>query len=341
MALPIGTNAQIPELLGPGRQPSSGVIDVPRHSPTIFNVGLLQQGLFWDSRIERVGNGIATPDGDSRGLDPAAGSNLLAAQAGFPVTSAAEMKTAEFEPLASNAAIRNHLSARLGGYGIGADELSLNKWFQAFQQGFGRDEDATTLVTFTHVAIAIAAYERSLQLIDSSWNRYLSGELTALTDQQKQGAELFFSTADDGGAGCVACHSGPAFTDEQHHVIAFPQFGPGKGDGNHDDFGRERVNSDVDQRYAFRTPSLLNVALTAPYGHAGSYADLDAILAHYNNPRQRVNAFLNNSNGAKWRRLIALPTVVRCFQSRPITVSWHWLSYDDCSRIAVYYRKST
>ena len=52
-----------------------------------------------------------------------------------------------------------------------------------------------------------------------------------------------------------------------------PQIGPGKGDGfdGHEDFGRERVTGDARDRHKFRTPTLRNVALTAPWGHAGAY----------------------------------------------------------------------
>ena len=66
-----------------------------------------------------------------------------------------------------------------------------------------------------------------------------------------------------------------------------PQIGPGKAERfetHQRDTGRQRVSNDPRDAYAFRTPSLRNVTLTAPYGHAGSYASLDAYLRQHIDP---------------------------------------------------------
>jgi cytochrome c peroxidase len=72
------------------------------------------------------------------------------------------------------------------------------------------------------------------------------------------------------------------------------QFGPGKGDGpgGHDDFGRERVTGNPAERYAFRTPALRNVELSAPYGHDGAYFDLRAFVDHYSDSHLKLEEFL-------------------------------------------------
>lgn len=90
----------------------------------------------------------------------------------------------------------------------------------------------------------------------------------------------------NGKAGCVSCRSGPFQTDHSFHAIAMPQVGPGKCDGpdGHDDYGREQVTGDPADRYAFRTPTLRNVALTAPYGHCGAYSSLEAVVRHHLDP---------------------------------------------------------
>lgn len=82
---------------------------------------------------------------------------------------------------------------------------------------------------------------------------------------------------------CASCHSGSLQTDHQFHAIAAPQIGPGKGDGFRglEDFGHGRLN-DAD-RYRFRTPSLRNIVLTAPYTHAGAYDTLRAVVEHHVN----------------------------------------------------------
>ena len=74
--------------------------------------------------------------------------------------------------------------------------------------------------------------------------------------------------------------------------IGMPQFGPGNGNGIglDDDFGRENTSGNAADRYEFRTPSLLNVELTGPYGHAGQFSTLRSMVRHY----QNATASLNN-----------------------------------------------
>ena len=302
LSLPVGVGADVVDVLGPGRNhAATGLPNVPRNSPTVFNAGLWDAGLFWDSRVESFGkepqaNGsvsaIRTPDVTFGEADPDAGANLPAAQARFPVTSIEEMRGETFESGAGNAAVRAHLAARIGGYGVAASELLRNEWLPEFQAVFGAG-DAQTLIVFDNIAAALAAYQRSMRFTSNPFSAYVQGDLEALTNAQKRGAILFYTAAEEGGGGCVNCHTGDAFTDEQHHTIAFPQFGHGKGDGADDDFGRERETADTDDRYRFRTPSLLNVAVTGPYGHAGTYESLQQVLQHYNNPANTVRDFFD------------------------------------------------
>ncbi|MEM7098794.1 MAG: cytochrome c peroxidase [Pseudomonadota bacterium] len=304
LTLPIGVGAENPDLLGPGRiHLADGIPNVPRNSPTIFNLGLWDSGMFWDSRVESFGkeefaNGtvsdIRTPDVAFGNADPNAGDSLPTAQARFPITSAEEMRGATFEAGNDNAAVRSHLAARLGNYGVGVDELTTNEWLVEFQAGFESTADARTLITEQNIAAALAAYERSMVFTRNPFAAYVEGDLAALTDEQKQGAILFFTPATDGGGNCSQCHAGDKFTDELHHTVAFPQFGHGKGDGIDDDFGRERETSNIEDRYRFRTPSLLNVAVTAPYGHAGTYESLNQVLQHYDDPVDTVDDFFDD-----------------------------------------------
>jgi len=310
LTLPVGVGATNPDLLGPGRQHSSGLPEVPRNSPTVFNVALWDNSLFWDSRVESLGkepgtNGsvsaIRTPDSAFLQADGHAGANLAAAQARFPVTSAEEMRGFSFEAGSNNQQVRDHLAARLGNYGEGSGELEQNEWLALFRQAFAQTGDAETLITFDNIAFAIGEYERSMVFVNSPWHDYVNGDVQALSESEKRGAVLFFNAPDQGGAGCAACHNGPLLSDQQHHTVAFPQIGPGKGDGansnttNSDDFGRERETGNSDDRYRFRTPSLLNIAQTAPYGHAGSFASLEEVVRHYVNPRRSVDAYFRNN----------------------------------------------
>ncbi|GLQ32960.1 cytochrome-c peroxidase [Litoribrevibacter albus] len=323
LSLPIGVEAVTPDQLGQGRTHQDGLPLVPRNAPTVYNIGFWDTGLFWDSRVESLGkeantngavSGIRTPDSDFGVADTNAGDNLVAAQARFPVTSSEEMKTDDFENGSDNDTIRTHLAARIGDYDEGAGELTTNEWLTEFQTAFGVTTDASSLVTFDNIAEAIGEYERSMVFMNNPWRNYLDGDTTALTEDQKAGALLFFTRVTDGGAGCAACHNGELFSDGQHHTVAFPHFGPGKGDGNDDDFGRERETGNTADRYRFRTPSLLNVATTAPYGHVGAYQTLEDVVRHYTNPQRRVNDFFDDGG---WCQLEQFEDIANCSSLYP------------------------
>ena len=93
---------------------------------------------------------------------------------------------------------------------------------------------------------------------------------------------LFFTTQEQGGAGCDRCHSGDFFTDENAYNTAMPQIGPGKNSGTttSNDYGCHQVTKKKSDKFKFRTPTLLNVEVTGPWGHAGAYTSLEAITKH-------------------------------------------------------------
>lgn len=306
LSLSVGVDAQNPDLLGRGRFHNQGLPSVPRNAPTVFNAGFWDRGMFHDSRVESLNfvagsNGasgtIRTPDSEFNNPDINAGLNMTAAQARFPVTSAEEMRGTRFEQGNTNEDIRNHLAARIGDYGEGAGELGDNDWLIEFQQAFANNDSANNLISFDNIAHAIGEYERSMQFVDHPWQNYMDGDLAALNDNQKRGAVLFFNSPQQGGAGCAACHNGQLFSDEQHHVVAFPQIGLGKGDGvnGSDDFGRARETGNDNHRYQFRTPSLLNLTVTAPYGHAGSFDSLERVVRHYINPQGSIEGYFQRN----------------------------------------------
>ena len=297
LSLPIGSNAVDPDLLGPGRTHSPAAPDywigsptVSRNSPTTFNVALYTRGMFWDSRVEAFGDGVVTPDsrylgGFSLPLDRDA-VDIVSAQARFPVTSAVEMRGYEFENGIDRDAVRDHLAARIGDYGIGLGELVENHWLPEFEAVYGENIPREDLITFERIVQAIGVYERSQLFVDNPWHRYVRGEKNAVSVSAKKGALLFFKSREQGGANCINCHTGDFYTDEQLHVVAMPQVGRGRGDGPtfDDDFGRYKVTRLDEDKYRFRTPTLLNVAVTGPWGHAGAYTSLEAVVKHYANP---------------------------------------------------------
>ncbi|MFT5893856.1 MAG: cytochrome c peroxidase, partial [bacterium] len=305
LSLSVGVGAIDPLMLGPGRvHEETGHPNVPRNAPTVFNSGLWDRSMFWDGRVESLdvnpqNNGlgalIRTPDTAFGIQDTSTGGNLTSAQAHFPVTSAAEMRSAGFAVGADNEALRERLAARIGSYGGGEGELVQNDWLQRFQSAYDQPEAlAVDLIDYDNIAIAIGEYERSMVFTDNSFNRWVGGNNEALSDEQKRGALLFYTPVEDNGAGCSNCHIGDFFTDELMHNIASIQIGEGKGNGNADDFGRERETGLLEDRYKFRTPTLLNVAVTGPYGHAGAFDTLEQVVAHYINPGASINNWFNS-----------------------------------------------
>ncbi|MDJ0909767.1 MAG: cytochrome c peroxidase [Woeseiaceae bacterium] len=304
LSLPVGVGAVDPDVVGPGRTRADGLPNVGRHSQSVFNVGLLDAALFWDGRIESIGkeeglngagSGIRTPHTPLNAADPNAGPNLVAAQARFPVTIPSEMR-GSLMPTATDEEIWDHLAARIGDYGTGAGELTNNNWLTEFQTAFMSAETAENLITFDNIALAIAEYQRSMVFVDTPWHAYVGGDLTALSDNAKRGAILFFGDTADQNLDCASCHSGDMFTDEEHHTVGFTQIGPGKGDTatGDGDFGREQQTADTADRFRFRTPTLLNLGATGPYTHAGAFDDLTLALQHYFLPDDTRDDFFND-----------------------------------------------
>ncbi len=146
---------------------------------------------------------------------------------------------------------------------LSSDQCYRQMFAEAFPENGGR-------VDLPNVARALAAFERTLLSFDSPYDRYRRGDHAALSSAAARGAELFQF-------GCADCHSGPDLTDGKFH----PSGRRGDaGDPGMDHGLREITGAAKDERQ-FRTPSLRNVALTAPYMHDGSVPDLlTAVRTH-------------------------------------------------------------
>lgn len=260
---------------------------VPRNAPALFNLGAREfSTLFHDGRIApdvNMPSGFASPAGHDlpEGLD-----NALAVQAMFPVTSGTEMAGQPGENPVAGLAARGNLPAV---WALLAERLRANNAYVAQFGAAFDDVNGAADITFVHAANALAAFEaHAWRADDSPFDRFLRGDRHAMSVAQLRGMRLFY-----GRAGCGDCHAGPLQTDHSFRAIAMPQVGPGKGDGpsGYEDFGRERVTGLPADRYRFRVPSLRNVALTAPYGHAGAYDTLDAVVRHHFDPVRSLHEF--------------------------------------------------
>ncbi|WP_434763617.1 cytochrome-c peroxidase [Vibrio fortis] len=322
--LSVGVGAELPNLLGLGRTTTDhSAPTVPRNALTVFNIALWEKTLFWDGRVEVVHNSglkqINTPDGQP---DLSAGDELLFAQAAFPVTSAEEMR-GYFKQTASNDELRKHLAKRLADAPDDGDpQLAFSHWPDMFRTVFNQPSaSASEIITPENIQLALSAFQRTMLFVDNPWFAYLKGDISALTTQQKRGAILFYAEKQNGGAHCVSCHSGLLFSDEKLHPLGFPQIGHGKGDGvadsngNTDDFGRYRVTNDIEDIYKFRTPTLLNVAQTAPYGHAGSFNTLKEVIQYSADP---LPSFFTYFQEYKWCQSEQLARLASCMELYPL-----------------------
>jgi cytochrome c peroxidase len=151
------------------------------------------------------------------------------------------------------------------------------------EMGLTREEvEARTGLAAGDVAAALASYVRTIRSVDSRYDWFASGQDSVLTDLERRGLDVF-----RGRGQCGACHGGPRFTDEQFHNT-----GVGWDHGRLADEGRYAVSHDERDHGAFKTPSLRDVALTAPYMHDGSVATLEAVVDFYSRGGRR-NPYLD------------------------------------------------
>ena len=148
---------------------------------------------------------------------------------------------------------------------------AIDEYRRSFRRMFPREG-----ITLDTVAKAIAAFERTLSSRNSPFDRFLSGDTNAITEQQKSGWELF-----KGKGRCTDCHvhstASPFFSDEK-----FYNTGAHARDLQFPDPGRFLITLDPRDLGAFKTPALRDVELTGPYMHDGSIRTLLDVVRFYN-----------------------------------------------------------
>lgn len=252
---------------------------IGRHAPHLYNLGAKEfthmnwNGLHFaeNGEVKTAANRDTPPDLH----------NVLAGQALFPILNQNEMLG---DP------IENEIVARL----IISRDNSFPPLWNAYMERLRVNPDYVRLfdaafddvnrpadIEIQHYANAVAAFQTVAFRSDNSpFDANLRGDSEAMTAQQVRGMDLFY-----GAANCSSCHSGKFQTDHQFYGIAIPQVGPGGEAGTpHQDRGRAEATRMDEDWGKFRTPSLRNVALTAPYGHTGAYATLRGIVRHHLDP---------------------------------------------------------
>ncbi len=226
-----------------------------RNAPTVVNVGFnrfIKQWtpdgfMFWDGRKRRLENLVTLPQrefSEMRG-------DTYPVEVTLDTLIARLRSIPEYEERFQGAFPDRTAQIRLGTIPSAIDSLS--------------------------ISMALAQFVRSLESRDSPYDRFVAGDEDALTEQQRRGLVLFHEKG-----GCADCHTGPMFSDFDFHVVGARQQGPGFQETPHEDFGRWGVTRLESDRFRFRTPSLRNVAETAPYMHAGGYATLRDAVEFFN-----------------------------------------------------------
>lgn len=279
-----------------GRMIAKGIALGTRNTPTVLGAAY-DQWFFWDGRADSMWSQALQPFENPREM----GSDRLAvahAVADNPaLRQAYERIFGPLPPLGDRARFPAHARP---------DPDPQSTLARAWAGMAPADRIAVDRV-FSNLGKAIEAYERKLLGGASPFDRYVAGLKAhdpvregTISLAAKRGLRLFV-----GAANCELCHSGPTFSDEQFHNIGLPLLpgeapdpgraagirlvrdGPFNGIGRFSDdpaAAKDRIAylpSPSSQLGAFKTPSLRNVALTAPYMHDGRFATLKQVLAFY------------------------------------------------------------
>jgi cytochrome c peroxidase len=256
---------------------------IPRNSPALFNLGAHEfTVLFHDGRLEADASrpgGIRTP----MDADMVAGfASVLSAQTMFPVLSRDEMAGSYNENDIGKLVRQGRITGSGGAWDVLARRVAdIPEYASAFAKTYPH-LDTSADIAFTDISNAIAAFVSYEWRSDTSRFDAVLRRTEEFGGVEQKGLEAFYTEG-----GCADCHTGPFQTDHKFHAMGAPQIGPGKAatfeDHNRDD-GRFRVTGHDADRFAFRTPSLRNIASTAPYGHAGAHADLSKFIKAHSDP---------------------------------------------------------
>ncbi len=203
-----GLTDGLPKAIGPGNK------TLPRHSPTLWNIGYHRE-YYWDGR---------SPSLEKQAMAAWTGGNMGVGDKA------------------------NEVVARLN---------ALQGYREQFQKVFQTD------VTAENIMKAIAAFERTIISGDTAWDRYRAGNNSAISESAYRGWNIFQTIK------CTNCHDGVLFTDQQYHNIGIGMDLPTP------DVGRFTVTKKPEDTGAFKTPTLRDVARSAPYFHDGSAKTLE------------------------------------------------------------------
>lgn len=259
-----------------------------RNSISIFNVGHPNNTfMFWDGRVHfnPKSKVFTTPEAALNGANPLAPqitsvmTSALAAQAIFPLLSTEEMKGKKGDNEIADAKTNLEAWEKLVKRLLTEDEK--DRYIKLFNAAY---PEAKT-ITIGHVGEAMAVFMREqFQSNTSPFHRYVAGDVNAMTEKEKRGLAVFIDRGK-----CIACHQGNLLGLNTFFAsVGVPSYGAKPFTA---DKGRGEINNETFRKYFFRTPSLINVGLTAPYMHNGAFKTLREVINHYSNIRHSLNNF--------------------------------------------------
>ena len=265
-------------------------------APTPAQVALGAQ-LFRDTRLSgdgaRACSSCHLPDkaftdgmvtNQARGGAPLARNTPTVINSGLQVGNFADLRTTYLEDQVTDV-IENvdEMHGSLGTIAVRLASDTALSW--QFRTAFaGEPVRGDTIVTAARIRSALAAYQRSLSRLNAPVDRALRGEVGALSDEERLGFNVFV-----GKGKCATCHflpltNGtvpPMYQKAEVEVLGVPRRAVTANATVDPDIGRHRLTRAEPHQYAFRTPSIRNVALTAPYMHNGVYTTLEQVVDFY------------------------------------------------------------
>ncbi len=257
----------------------------PAHNPTTPQKVALGEQLFFDKRLSRDGTlscaschdlyGKAGGDGRSTalGIDQQIGDRNVPTvwNTAFQTMFFWDGRSPSLEDQAKGPLMNPIEMGMVSPAEVEKRVLEQERYYKAFADAFG----AKTRITIDRIAEAIAAYERTLITPDTPYDRFVRGDINALTPAQVRGMALFQTV------GCVTCHHGPNFSAATIFDNSLPQrIFPSNPIPQEQRYNLllEYSDSSGTNRGVWRVPSLRNVALTGPWLHNGAVNKLEEVV---------------------------------------------------------------
>jgi cytochrome c peroxidase len=287
---------------------------MPRNSRDLYNRNQPSiRSLFWDNRLQALDDGRIVIYDNIDSLAPESFlrifpdnlDSLLAAQALLPVINRTELR-GDFQDTDIFGDI-NELS-RIPDQdfeGVWSAVMyrlmAFHEYRDLFDAAYPGGEDGDR--TFFDAANALAAFMgEAFSFDDSPWDQFLAGDDAAMDESAVAGALLFY-----GKAGCVQCHGGALFSDQELYNVGVRPIDSGPEIYDPVDRGAaHRSNAGPERNFFFRTPPLRNVELSGPWMHNGAYTSLEAVIRHKISPLEGLRNYDGSQIDSEFRPFVHL-----------------------------------